>query len=182
MHSINDPKSAWIQTYTGKAFYVLDPQVADIDIKDIAHALSMQCRFTGHSRYFYSVAEHSVGVSKNGPKEFALWGLLHDASEAYLTDLSRPLKQYSDLGARYREVEDRLMAVICEHFGLQLQEPPEVKVADKRMFQTERRFLMRDSASRWNETEEPYDNYRIVAMYPNDAERAFYKRFEEITG
>ena len=86
-------KGDWIQTFTGRAFYVLDPRPEDVDIEDIAHALSMQCRFAGHCREFYSVAQHSVTASWLVPPEDALWGLLHDAAEAYVVDLPRPIKR-----------------------------------------------------------------------------------------
>src|ERR1017187_10636100 len=76
-----------ITTFSGIHFWPLLPNPADIRIEDIAHALSNQCRFAGHAREFYSVAEHSVRVSQLCPPEDALWGLLHDASEAYLTDV-----------------------------------------------------------------------------------------------
>lgn len=170
----------WIQTFTGKQFYPLAPIESDIDIEDIAHALSMQCRFTGHCREFYSVAEHSVEVSKTVPREFALWGLLHDASEAYLTDLSKPLKMYSDLGARYVEIESRLQMAICKRFGLQLQEPEEVKVADRRMLMTEKKCLMGTSPARWDDNEKPY-SFDVLMLQPWQAESYFLDRFEELT-
>ena len=88
----------WIQTMSGVIFYPLDPRPEEIRIEDIAHALSHQCRFAGHCREFYSVAEHSVRVSRELPQEFMLWGLLHDASEAYLVDLPRPIKRWSAMG------------------------------------------------------------------------------------
>jgi hypothetical protein len=83
----------WIQTYSGRQFWPLDPRVEDVHLEDIAHALSNVCRYTGHVREFYSVAEHSVHVSWSCEPEDALWGLLHDASEAYLADMARPVKQ-----------------------------------------------------------------------------------------
>src|SRR5271170_7300011 len=96
-----DPKRAWIQTYTGGVFHILDPQQNEIYIKDIAHALAMQCRFTGHVRKFYSIAEHCVLGSHIVPKKLALQFLLHDASEAYIADINRPLKHYTGVGAAY---------------------------------------------------------------------------------
>ena len=78
---------SWLQTYTGIQFWPLDPRPEEIDIQDIAHALSLLCRFNGHCQRFYSVAEHSVHVSTILAPEFGLWGLLHDAAEAYLSDI-----------------------------------------------------------------------------------------------
>jgi len=82
----------WIQTYTGKKFWAFDAAIADICIEDIAHALAMRCRFGCHCKEFYSVAQHSVIVSHHLPPELKLWGLLHDATEAYLPDVPRPQK------------------------------------------------------------------------------------------
>ncbi len=83
----------WMQTFTGKAFYPADPRVEDIDIIDIAHALSMECRYGGHCSHFYSVAEHCVLLCDICPDPFqrGLF-LMHDAEEAYLKDIPRPLK------------------------------------------------------------------------------------------
>lgn len=103
----------WIQTYSGRAFYPLAPYPQDVCIEDIAHALSQLCRFGGHCRRFYSVAEHSVLLSRVVVPEFQLWALLHDASEAYLVDVPRPIKK--QLPA-YVEAERRVMAAICARF------------------------------------------------------------------
>ncbi|MBF0612521.1 MAG: hypothetical protein HQL55_15470, partial [Magnetococcales bacterium] len=77
----------WIQTFTGRQFWPLAPVLEHIHVQDIAHALSLLCRFNGHCQKFYSVAEHSLHVATILPPELAGWGLLHDASEAYLADL-----------------------------------------------------------------------------------------------
>jgi hypothetical protein len=123
----------WIQTYSGIQFWPLDPREEDILIEDIAHALSMQCRFGGHCHRFYSVAEHCCHVSDRCP-EFPLWGLLHDAAEAYLTDVIRPIKPYL---TEYKGIEDHLMYHIANRFGLEHDMPYNVKVADLRILTTE---------------------------------------------
>ena len=105
---------AWIQTYTGRQFWPLAPQAEHVDIRDIAHSLAMQCRFNGHCRGFYSVAQHSVLVSQVVPPEDALWGLLHDAAEAYISDLPRPLK---NTAPEFRAAEHRLLTVILGRLG-----------------------------------------------------------------
>ena len=102
-----DSLDGFIGTFSGLRFWPLDPNPEKILIADIAHALAHQCRFGGHASKFYSVAEHSVHVSKLCLPEHALWGLLHDASEAYLVDLPRPLKLLPEF-APYREAERRL--------------------------------------------------------------------------
>lgn len=142
-------RGPWLQTFTGRAFYPLSPDPADVSIDDIAHSLSMQCRFTGHVRAFYSVAEHSVRVSRVVPPRDALWGLLHDASEAYLVDLCRPLKRHTELGAHYREIEAKVMAAICLRFGLGPVEPESVKQADRTLLVTEKRDLLGPEPRPW---------------------------------
>src|SRR5262245_13325006 len=99
----------WIQTFTGKMFYPLDPRVDDIDIHDIAHHLAMKCRFTGACNKFYSVAQHCVIGSRFIGAQFKLWFLLHDAPEAYLFDAARPIKRERPF---IKQDEDRLMACI----------------------------------------------------------------------
>jgi hypothetical protein len=126
-------KGDWIQTFSGVEFYPFDPLPSEILIEDIAHALSMQCRYAGHVRRFYSVAEHCVRVAELLPIEDRLWGLLHDASEAYLVDLPRPIKRHSEIGRLYREAEAVLMESICDRFNLAPVEPDSVGVADKAM-------------------------------------------------
>src|SRR5690349_19702773 len=124
-------RGSWMQTFTGRRFYPLDPKVEDIDPTDIAHALSLICRYGGHVTRFYSVAEHCVLLSHAVSPENALWALLHDATEAYVGDMVRPLKQHMPA---YRDVEDRLMLVIADRFGLPIRDgedflPDEVKAA-----------------------------------------------------
>jgi hypothetical protein len=119
----------YMLTYTGKEFYPLHPDPEYINIKDIAHALSNVCRFTGHVSQFYSVAQHCVLVSQICEPENALCGLLHDASEAYLSDVARPVK-YTELMEGYREIEAVLEQAICEKFGTPYPMPKDVKYAD----------------------------------------------------
>ena len=135
----------YIHCFTGKKFRPLTPAVEEIDIRDIAHALAMQSRFGGMTRTFYSVAEHSVRVSLICPAKDALWGLLHDASEAYLKDLPAPVK-YGAAAAAYREAEAALMAVIAVKFGLSASEPHSVKRADLILVHTEGRDLFPSGA------------------------------------
>lgn len=166
----------WIQTYTGKKFWPADPRPEDIDIEDIAHALSNLCRFTGHCREFYSVAQHCVIVSENVPPEHAMVGLLHDASEAYLLDIARPVKRLPEMGA-YREMEKRLEKMLCERFALPFPFPPEVMEADARVLMTEKRDLLGPSPDgKWGYPVEPYED-QIIAWSPKKAEGEFLTRF-----
>lgn len=174
------PEKDWINTYMGKKFWPCDPHVDEIDIHDIAHALSMQCRFTGHVHRFYSVAEHSIRVSwKSDPKD-QLWGLLHDAAEAYLIDLARPVKHQPGMAA-YRDAEHKIMLAVRERFGLEGEQPVSVTLADHRMLITESHQLMNrhpDWFVNWPKLGEPYSDVRIAAWSPRNAERLFLNQFE----
>jgi hypothetical protein len=168
--------SGWIQTYTGKAFWPLDPRPEELDIEDIAHALSHQCRYAGHTSAFYSVAEHSVHISYAVSPENALWGLLHDASEAYLVDIPRPLKPFMP---DYKVWEARLMQCIAQRFGLTGEEPVEVKEMDTRILHNERKALMRTGLE-WSLKGEPIPNLVIVGWEPAAAYSEFMIRFIDL--
>lgn len=148
------------------------------DIDDIAHALSHLCRFTGHTREFYSVAQHSYHVSQIVPTQHALAGLLHDATEAYLGDVSSPLKK---LLPAYQAIERIFEAQILESFGLAPTLPPEVKQADAVMLATERRDLMPAGAMVFTPHAEPDRRMVIRAWQPGVAKAMFLRRFKELT-
>jgi 5'-nucleotidase len=169
----------WILTHSGVQFWPIDPRPEDVRIEDVAHALSLQCRFSGHCRYHYSVAQHSVLVSLHVPEEDALWGLLHDAAEAYLVDLPRPIKRYSEMGRLYKELETALEVCIAEKFRLPLPVPPSVKIEDDRALMTEKRDIMPGSEKPWKETACPYPE-TIVRMQPITAEVLFLDRFRAL--
>jgi 5'-deoxynucleotidase YfbR-like HD superfamily hydrolase len=152
--------STKIRTFTGILFDPLNPCVEDIKIQDIAHALSHVCRFTGHVSHFYSVAEHSIRVAERLPKELQLAGLLHDASEAYISDVSSPLK-HSEGFARYREIEAVLQEVIYNRFGVRNGYDPKVKEADAWALGEETKYLVEKKP--WTETRAVNNNIR--AMY-----------------
>jgi hypothetical protein len=148
-------------------------------------ALSNQCRFGGHSRIFYSVAQHSCLVAdllaaRGAGTRDVLWGLLHDASEAYLVDLPHPIKHRSDLGRLYAQAEIRLHEVICERFGLPLQPPALLKPIDRALLATERRALTM-VAWDWPELEgvEPLD-ITIEPWPPERARAEFLVRYERL--
>ena len=122
-------RSPMIQLRSGRYLDLLDPKPTDIRIEDIAHALAHLCRFGGHTKGFHSVAAHSMLVSANVPVDLALAGLLHDAAEAYLGDISTPVKRIID-SPNFVAVEDRLNCVIAERFGFTFPFHPAVKEAD----------------------------------------------------
>lgn len=136
----------WLQTYTGKRFYPLDPRPEDVDIRDIAHALGCIPRFGGHTLVPYTVAEHSVFVSRICPPELAFYGLMHDATEAYLGDMVRPLK--NDL-PKFRQIEGLVWEAICEKFLIDPHCPEIIKHWDNIALVTERRDLMRHTPFFW---------------------------------
>lgn len=131
----------WCQTFTGRKSWPLDPRPGDFDVRDIAHALSMRCRYGGMTTRFFSVAQHSIMVAALCPAWCQLEGLLHDASEAYLDDIRRPLKLTRAMTA-YREAEALTELAIARQFGLVFPWPEPVKAADQILLETERRDLM----------------------------------------
>lgn len=169
----------WMQTFTGRRFYPLDPRADEIDPADIAHALSLLCRFGGHVDRFYSVAEHCILMSVAVDPENALPALLHDATEAYVVDVPRPLKrQLPD----YRAIEDRVWGAIAIRFGVDLVLPAQVHEADNRILLNERKALM-PRAGTWAIDEDGYEPLpvMIVGAQPAEAERAYLERLAELT-
>jgi hypothetical protein len=180
----------WIQTYTGRKVFPLAPTPDAFCWADIAHALSNVCRFTGHVRQFYSVAEHCVGVSRRaqtiGRRQSKLWGLycarwglIHDASEAYISDVSRPVK-HQEAMRPYREAEARLQQMIAAWAGLGVVEPPEVKQADDELLATEAHYLMRPLHPDWFMGAKRIPGLKISAQPPAGAETSFTLRAKEL--
>lgn len=167
----NGRRGRYITTYTGIHFWPLDPRADEVNIDDIAHSLSMQCRFNGHIGKFYSVAEHSVRVAAECEEENRLCGLLHDASEAYLCDIPTPFKKELP---DYLEYEEKVQNVVYNRFGI-LEEPADVKKIDKVMLVTE----MRDLRLNCQMPGSPYKPLSsIIEPWPQDfAKRAFLDCF-----
>lgn len=137
MTSFN-PDTPDIMTAGGRLFEFLDPKPEQIDLDDIAHGLAMTCRFAGHCQSFYSVAQHSWLVSRWCDPEVAQHGLLHDAAEAYLVDMPRPIKRVLP---EYRALEDHVQRIIYQRFGLAPETPADVKRVDARLLATEGRDI-----------------------------------------
>lgn len=171
----------WFQTYTGRRFYPLAPKPEDLDIRDIAHALARVCRFGGHTMDFYSVAQHSILVSQTVPPELAREGLMHDAAEAYLGDMVRPLKLQMP---EYQRAETYLEQVIAERFRLNYIPGsgwgPLVKEADNRLLATERRDLLGHRLA-WSPMPQPLED-TIFPWCPEMAEQGFLRRWAELGG
>lgn len=166
----------WIQTASGRQFWPLDPRPEDIHIEDIAHALAHLCRYGGHARRFYSVAEHSVLMARAMQPEHRLWALLHDAAEAYLVDVPRPIKPFLP---GYAEIEGRIMGAICARFGLAVDMPPEIKAADRAILTDEMRQAMAPPPVRWSTEGEPL-GVTLKFWPPDDARMKFLLAFERL--
>lgn len=166
----------FIQLYSGIDFFFLTPNPDDILVEDIAHTLSLLCRFGGHCKEFYSVAEHSVRCSNIVAPEHAFEALMHDASEAYLVDMPRPIK---NVLKEYKKIEINLDKVIRNKFGLPEEMSEQVHWADNVMLATERRDLMPPTATPWVWLPEPYGP-TIKPMSPKEAQVAFLERFKEL--
>jgi len=177
------PGEPFIQTVSGRRVNPFALAPADIEIGDIAQALANQCRFGGHCRSFYSVAQHSclvadlIRAGKDCPTS-VLWALLHDAPEAYLSDIPHPLKHFSEFGRLYREAEHKLQAVISDRFGLPHEPPAALRAADRGLLAAERQALMTDTWE-WPELR----GVRAAAVEidpwpPERAAREFLERYQ----
>ncbi|KKN12806.1 hypothetical protein LCGC14_1012800 [marine sediment metagenome] len=177
---------AEIVTYTGKLFDILNPKPELVCIEDIAHSLANQCRYTGHTKEFYSVAQHSVlmAVATELPGD-PMQKLLHDSAEAYFGDIVSPLKRKiyvceQGYSRRIGEVEVNLLRVIQEALGVNLDLGPDIKEADRRMLVTEVRDLM-SAHPVWDKYIEGYKPLKhIIPWTPTFAERQFLHTYHEI--
>ncbi|NHR08383.1 phosphohydrolase [Chromobacterium haemolyticum] len=173
---------SWILTHSGTAFDPINPNPAAININDIAHALSHICRFNGHTREFYSVAQHSCIVSNIVPTELALAALLHDASEAFICDVASPVKPHLE---GYVCIEHRIMLAVAHAFDIDpaLFRHPEIKRADLVALATEKRDLMPAHHAPWPCLAglSPLPN-TIEAASSHRAKEMFLTTFEHLTG
>lgn len=169
----------FMQTFTGRKYWPCDPRADEVFIEDIAHSLSLQCRYAGHCVLPYSVAEHSVHIarwllSKYGPA-MALHGLLHDATEAYVVDVPRPLKPSL---ANYKDIENKNWLAIAERFGLARELPAEVHDVDNRIIGDE---LVNMHPMDWHARYNEPLGVRIGCWSARDAEVEFLATFEALT-
>ena len=183
--NIRARRGDWMQTFTGRAYWPLDPQPGDVDIRDIAHALSMMCRYGGHTNRFYSVAEHSVAVSRLLPREYAMLGLMHDATETYLYDLIRPVKRCVQ---GYAELEQINWLAIAERFDLAPTIPHIVHQADEALLFVEHEKFMNPHPLQWdisldgNQFAQRLSEVELFGHLPRLAELQFLARFDELRG
>ncbi len=179
----------WIETYTGNKFYLNHQEdISQITIKDIGHSLAMNCRYNGHSGLFYSVAEHSVLISMLVPEELALQGLMHDATEAYLSDICRPFKRHLD---GYNDLEDRVYERIARKYKLPETIDPLIKHYDVAICRLEADRFMKSKAFGWGIPEDALTIQEFQAKTGfehipcwswEEAKSRFYDRFIELSG
>ncbi len=171
--------NTWIETYTGRRFDSYNPKVEDVDIIDIAHALSLQCRFNGHCKMFYSVAQHSVYVSELCNQD-PMWGLLHDAAEAYIGDVIKPLKWKLD---EFISLEADVMLTICKKFGLNIIPLNEVKIADQTLLRLEADVLTATGGKglSWEPTETIDIDLKVIPWSSDFAEKRFLETYVSLS-
>ena len=169
----------YVSTFSGNRFYPLRPHIDRVAIEDIAHGLAYQCRFNGQTKTFYSIAQHSLIVASLVPPPLRLAALLHDAAEAYLGDMVKPLKV---LMPEFAALEDRVTAIIAATYGIDFSDYAPIKRADLIALATEKRDLMPHSAERWAYLDgiAPLPGI-IVAMDPGVAKQSFLQRFHELS-
>ena len=166
-----------IMLASGNWFDLLDPWNSVFTIEDIAHGLSNICRYAGQCRKFYSVAEHSVLVS-SVVQECKLEALLHDATEAFLGDITRPLKQ---LLPCYGELEKRIETVIFERFGLDLKARREIAAVDLSVLAAEQALMMPKGTDAWAiKAGIVPAEIRIRYLSPGKARSSFMQRFKHL--
>jgi 5'-deoxynucleotidase YfbR-like HD superfamily hydrolase len=202
MNTVNERFGEWMETSSGIEFYALDARENEICIEDIAHSLALMCRFNGHCSRFYSVAEHSVRVLKcfqqysGGDYSKSLSAqrhvLLHDASEAYLCDIPRPIKPFL---TNYKKHEENLQDIIYGKFQCKFSDimsentlpslryhhsfPKDVKDADLTLLATEARDLGLNRNKKWVLPQHPLPE-KIIPYSSDDAERMFLEEFYKL--
>lgn len=181
---MNERKGDWQETYTGK-FYAIDPRKEEVNLLDIAHGLSLICRYTGQTKYFYSVAQHCLNVYRDLKdlgynEEIQLLGLLHDASEIYISDLPKPFKREIP---QYKIFELKIEEVIYEKFGLEC--PNEeihkiIKFSDNEVLYNEVEILM-NNVDNWT-SKYPHRKINIDTIFGNmeEVEKEYLKIASEL--
>lgn len=173
-------KGDWMLTASGVQFWPLDPRADEVELEDIAFGLAHQGRYNGQTRRFYSVAQHSVHLADwfaiRHDVQLARWALMHDAAEAYLGDIIRPVKPFVP---GFAEIEARLERVIFRAFGLEGEIPQAVREADTRILTDEFLHLFPTEAlARYGLDQRPRLGIAIEALRPHDARALFLNRFE----
>lgn len=174
-----DLDSLWLRTYLGGSFEPFNPKPVSIEIEDIAHSLSMQCRWNGHIDEFYSVAQHCLLTSYLVDDKYMLEALMHDATEAYIGDVPSPVKAGLP---EYIHTEDKIWKAIARKFKMREVLPKEIKDADVYMMKLEKKVLVRDYEDGFHDDVENLKiRLDIKPMGPKMAKQQFMERFHELT-
>jgi len=170
----------WIETFSGKKFTFDEINEDTIDIKDIAHALSLQCRFNGHVDRLYTVGEHCIRVSRLLPVRLKMAGLLHDAAETYIGDFVSPAK---NMFPGIIDLENKILKTIYIKFGvgaLNSEAKKKIDRADKIMVALEAKNFLTNTIYPWaDDILKKYDIavYGLMTMEPEETERQFLIEF-----
>jgi uncharacterized protein len=184
---MNNRIGDWIETYTGRKFFPLDPRPEDIELEDIAHALSNKCRYNGHCKTFYSVAQHTVLgldiMEKEGYDTITMIHFaLHDSAEAYLPDVSRPIKPYIKIGNKtFEEVEEEILVAVRTRFCI--PEPTQqqnklVKHIDTKILFHEANYLM--PCNDWGDKSIQFDYINVAPVPIHTIKREYIRKFNTL--
>lgn len=174
------PHQTWIETASGVKFELSDPDPDSVALCDITQALGKLCRYTGHTSHFYSVAEHSIHVASLVPPELRLAALLHDSAEAYIGDISTPLKMLlSETGPLLKVTENKILSAVCKKFGLNLtvEDCRAIHEADLRVLMAERRFFLGRLDWGWGDEIRPAA-IKFLRLDPDRAADTFRQEIE----
>jgi hypothetical protein len=169
----------WIKTASGLKFHIFHPSIKEVSLYDVAHSLSLLCRFNGHTPFLYTVGAHSIIGSYVCEPIFAKDFLMHDSTESFIGDMATPLKREM---SEFKKVENNIYKTIAEKFKVSNPLPKEIKEMDKLMFMMEWVYLM--SGKKPNGIELPMSKKRfmsIATLPPEKIERLFIKRFRELS-
>jgi len=182
---VSNAADGYMRTYTGIQFSPLNPDPKTVNIYDIAHALSLICRWGGHLKQFYSVAQHCLLVSELCEPQNQLIGLLHDAAEAYIGDMIRPLKYLKHMHNAYKVVESRVENAIATSFGLKsISKTHDAEIADVVVLAWENKSLVLKSRPWAEETLNKYPMFglKTIVPWPSEvAEAKYLEKFEQLT-
>lgn len=180
---MNQPIGEWLLTHSGIQYQLQNPHPGQVRISDIAHSLSHVCRWGGHTKHLYSVAQHSVLISHLfRDKDIALQALLHDATEAYLGDIPRPLKRL--LGKVYSDLEEAHNRAIMDKFSLPHELHPSIKEVDNQITVDERGVLFACPVSEMDHEFKrgvPNAAFDMSHWRPEQAKHLFVQRYLDLT-
>lgn len=192
LEDLGSNEEVYIVVNSGKKFYPFNPSPEMIEIEDVAHALARTCRFNGHTDDHYSVAQHSLIMVELADRhfdggaspDFYLKTLLHDAGEAYISDIPAPIKHSIDeVHTKMSALEDHLLRVMFEKYDLSVDPllPPEIHDLDMELLKLEKRQVMKDKEGSWGlEDVTHHEDIEIDPSPAMQSKRRFLEKFREI--